>query len=274
MMNRDRGFTLIELLVVIAIIALLLAILMPSLSKARNIARDMVCQSNLKQWVYILSMYTDDYGSFPPGWWTKDGMWMTAMRSYYQDRKICLCPRTTKFQHDDYPPGPFVAWGIYGALRPNGSPYYSPAWGDDGDYGSYGMNGWMCNLPEVSDIGIGLPPAYEKPWFWRNANVGGKGGQPANIPTFCDSMWDGTRPRHDDLPPDPPGTAVGLEGMWGFSLPRHGNKGDSVNVCFLDGSVRSITLKCLWRLKWHKVYPTNYRVTFPKSWNYIRDECE
>ncbi len=267
MMNRDRGFTLVELLVVIAIIALLLAILMPSLGKARDQARNMVCQSNLKQWVYILSMYTDDYdGSFPPGWWTPKGMWMSAMRSYYQDRKICLCPKATKFQSDGHPPGTRVAWGKYG--EPG---YYSPAWGDDGDYGSYGMNGWMCNPPD--DPGI---PVRERAWYWRNTNVGGKAGKPAKIPTFCDSIWDGTRPRHDDTPADPPGSKVGLEGMWGFTLPRHGNL-DSVNVCFLDGSVRKTSLKCLWGLRWHKRFRTDFKVVeWPESgsWDYIRQKCE
>jgi prepilin-type N-terminal cleavage/methylation domain-containing protein/prepilin-type processing-associated H-X9-DG protein len=266
--DRDRGFTLIELLVVIAIIALLMAILMPALRKARNAARDVVCRANLKQWIYILSMYTDNYeGSFPPGWWTKRGMWMSRMRSYYTDRKICLCPKATKLASEIRgEPSAFVGWGIYG--DPGYFNGWTPDWGDAGDYGSYGMNGWVCNPPDKTETSSGIPPEYEFPWFWRNTNVGGQGVRPANIPTFCDSVWDGTKPRPWDTPADPPGSKVGLEGMWGFSLPRHGHA-DSVNVCFLDGSVRKTTLKALYKLKWHKKFLTDYPVDFPKSWDYI-----
>ncbi|NQT01038.1 MAG: prepilin-type N-terminal cleavage/methylation domain-containing protein, partial [Planctomycetes bacterium] len=47
--KRNRGFTLIELLVVIAIIAVLMAILMPSLNRAREQGKRSTCLSNLKQ---------------------------------------------------------------------------------------------------------------------------------------------------------------------------------------------------------------------------------
>jgi prepilin-type N-terminal cleavage/methylation domain-containing protein len=59
--NRRRsGFTLIELLVVIAVIAVLLAILLPALRKARVLTKRMACQSNLKQIAVAWNMYLDD----------------------------------------------------------------------------------------------------------------------------------------------------------------------------------------------------------------------
>ena len=84
-MTREKGFTLVELLVVISIIALLVSILLPSLSKARESAKKAVCLSNLKNLHLGLYMYVDENGTLPysvhavmpdnvppDGWWYTD----------------------------------------------------------------------------------------------------------------------------------------------------------------------------------------------------------
>ncbi len=60
MMRRKKGFTLVELLVVIAIMAVLIAILLPALSKAREQARTILCKTNLKGYGTAFLVYLDD----------------------------------------------------------------------------------------------------------------------------------------------------------------------------------------------------------------------
>ena len=64
--NKRDGFTLIELLVVVAIIAILAAMLLPALSKARERARMSLCMNNLKEIGKAVFMYIGDYDEYIP----------------------------------------------------------------------------------------------------------------------------------------------------------------------------------------------------------------
>jgi prepilin-type N-terminal cleavage/methylation domain-containing protein len=65
--RRRAGFTLIEVLVVVAIIALLVSILLPSLSRAREMARATVCLTHMKEFGNAMAMYTMDHHDTLPG---------------------------------------------------------------------------------------------------------------------------------------------------------------------------------------------------------------
>src|SRR5207248_1018349 len=67
MRQRVGAFTLIELLVVVAVIAILAALLLPGLSRARSVADSAGCRSNLRQIMLATSLYAHETGAYPMG---------------------------------------------------------------------------------------------------------------------------------------------------------------------------------------------------------------
>ena len=264
-LSNRTGFTLVELLVVIAIIALLMSILMPALSRARQQAKDVLCQSNLREWGVVFTMYTGDNGGYlvegSYGMRRNDRFkqWMDALRPYYRDGGLRLCPMATKPEFKDGlftgTPVRFMAWGIY----PEDS-----TWCSKGDYGSYGINGWVMNPPETGDL-YWLPYGY----FWKSIDVRGAG----YIPLFLDSQHFDTYPTNYSEPPEFEGqrwTSTTRTGeMERVCIDRHNG---SVNCLFLDSSVRKVGLKQLWKLKWHRGFDLNfYEPIWPEWMRSLRD---
>ncbi len=241
--KRPRGFTLIELLVVIAVLAVLMAILLPTLNRVKKQARKVACQVNLKQWALFWKMYCDENDG---RWLSGNGegrgeWWIEPMLTLYKvDEKMRCCPQATKSEGDNVHQG-IGFWS-------------HQAWQSSQYVGSYAPNGWMCNPPPGVTAVWGRSPAD---WHWRSPNM----RRASEVPLFLGGYWVDFWPRETDLPPNEdagPADTPNQNEMNRVCVDRHDG---FVNGVFCDWSVRAIGLKELWALKWHKQYSTDGRWT-------------
>jgi len=246
--DKEKGFSLIELLVVIGIISLLLAIIVPVVSRARNQARSVVCKSRLHEWGLVFSMYANNNNGHFFSYTKKYGgediitVWTDELQEYYDDAKLCFCPMAKKIS--DRPlvrefrvGGKFLAWSIEGFQG------YSGRYGA----GSYGLNAMVLTHKTSLE-------------YWRGDNARGA----MYVPLVLDSIWYAACPDSTDLPPpyDDIPVADIVASMGSFCINRHNWQ---VNGVFLDYSVRSVGLKELWKLRWYKGIDTIHQG--PSVWN-------
>jgi prepilin-type N-terminal cleavage/methylation domain-containing protein/prepilin-type processing-associated H-X9-DG protein len=171
-------FTLIELLVVVAIIAILAAMILPSLSRAKSQAQSTQCKSNLRQMGIGARMYVDDAHCFPLfSYWGDNpsdsvNEWVDTILPYYPiawTNRSYHCP------------------AYRGAIaRPSSSPLGSADF-----LGSYGYNGWgtwvewgMVTVSPKLNLGLG---AMSSPLFRPNVISDAQVINPSDMIEFGES---------------------------------------------------------------------------------------
>jgi prepilin-type processing-associated H-X9-DG protein len=257
------GFTLTELLVVFGLIAMLIALIMPVMTKAKAAASATACMSNLRQMGQAWEMYTaENRGRLMEyNWWTPTspdiswkGYWLGILDSYKVRGNVLLCPSASDVIPYNINKGygnVSYAWtGKYQTLGTvvhfNAATYRNS---------SYGYNKFLVapNLPTASG-GFGTRiTSVRRLW---------------EVPVFMDATFLDFEPlnKSESSPVDPPpnlrgqNIPLGAPEHWKFLIARHGR---GVNSYMADGSARWVPLEETYMLSWKSDWK-KYLLRLPK----------
>lgn len=260
--SRTEGFTFIELLVVIAIIAILAAMLLPALARAKQKAQQIKCISNLRQLATAAIMYQQDTGRSLDYYDYRSAtgaLWVQTLLAYsikVNDNRLCpVASAKPPAGMDPHVGAANWAW-LWGTAIIGNVPVDL--------MGSYSINGWLYYWDDKPN-GISTWINDRSKFFQKDSAV----TQPSLTPFFLDAIWPDTWPTKDDVPaPDltrgDVNTALGRVCiarhplLSGARAQRPQAVPGGVNVGYVDGHSEKLPLQKIKTVIWHKDFVPIY----------------